>query len=85
MKQQSHEHEYEELPDGSADCFECGHKLSRHDWAKRRRERDRQEQGALEIAGAQSCHSPMGQAKTQGVIRRQNAEVSDQRGAGSLH
>jgi hypothetical protein len=50
-----HSHDYEELEDGSADCFECGHKLSRGDWAKRRRERDSQEQVSLEVAGAQSC------------------------------
>ena len=65
-------HTYEELPDGSAECFECGYRLSRRDWAKRRRERDRQEQSALEIAGAQSCPRQVGQAKTRDVMRRQN-------------
>lgn len=54
-------HIYEELPDGSAECFECGHKLSRRDWAKRRRERARQIKSAVEVAGAQSCPGEMGE------------------------
>lgn len=61
-------HDLEELQDGTSECWRCGLHLSRRDWAKRRSERDRQEQGALESAGAQSCPSPMGQAKTQGMI-----------------
>ena len=79
------QHDYEELPDGSADCFECGHKLSRRDWTKRRGERDRQEQSALEITGAKGCPSTMGETKTERVNRWHNAEVSDPTEEGSLH
>ncbi len=54
MKRHCESHSYEEHEDGSASCFECGHRLSRRHWQKRRKERDRQEQGALDIAGAES-------------------------------
>lgn len=66
------EHIWEEIGNDTALCFECGVRLSRRDWEQRRSERDGQEQGALEIAGASRCHGSVGETKTQGVIRRQN-------------
>lgn len=33
----NHEHAYEELPNGTVECFECGARLSRREWAQRRK------------------------------------------------